>query len=524
MYKVVLVEDEIFARQGLRNLIDWERLGYEVAHEADNGEEALQIIADTAPELVITDIRMPVLDGMELIRTVRERGNRETKFIIISGYGDFKYAQQAIKFDVKDFILKPIDEEELTQTLVQLALQIEKDKLLKDEPPNVVQKATERLLKGQASDEELRTFSKLLGWERKGRFHYVLAEMNGIPATVDTATGGPWRRGLSATVLRAAEELRAAVHPIQLLEHKPGLYGFLLRLGSQRQAGIAEAADLFARRLRQQFELPAMVYAGLPASDLAGVHESYRAAGEAAAYKYAFADRRSLVYDEMKKVELRYEEFEPADYAKLLEQMEEGAREQMRSTVDWIFDEMKRKRYAPEAVQNAVARFVFGVIGSIRSMQGDETTLRSLEPILQWHHLPIALEGLKERFWRFVEESADLAAGLRRTNAKGDIVKIKTYIEQHYNEDISLKSIAARFYMNPVYLGQLFKKTYGMYFNDFLLQIRVHNAKRLLRQTEMRVYEIAKNVGFDNSDYFVCKFEKVEGRTPTAYRNELLAK
>ncbi|MCL6431580.1 MAG: helix-turn-helix domain-containing protein, partial [Anaerolineae bacterium] len=121
------------------------------------------------------------------------------------------------------------------------------------------------------------------------------------------------------------------------------------------------------------------------------------------------------------------------------------------------------------------------------------------------------LAGLKERFLSFVEESAELAARLRRSSAKGDIVKIKSFIESHYNEDISLKSIAARFYMNPVYLGQLFKKTYGIYFNDYLLQIRIDHAKRLLRQTEMRVYEIARSVGFDNADYFVCKFEKVEG-------------
>jgi two-component system response regulator YesN len=87
-----------------------------------------------------------------------------------------------------------------------------------------------------------------------------------------------------------------------------------------------------------------------------------------------------------------------------------------------------------------------------------------------------------------------------------------------------LKTISKRFYMNPVYLGQLFKKTYGVYFNEYLLQIRIAEAKRQLRQTDRKVYEIAASVGFGNADYFVCQFEKVEGRTPTEYKNAILAK
>nr|WP_255807778.1 helix-turn-helix domain-containing protein [Cohnella mopanensis] len=89
---------------------------------------------------------------------------------------------------------------------------------------------------------------------------------------------------------------------------------------------------------------------------------------------------------------------------------------------------------------------------------------------------------------------------------------------------MSLKSISKRFYMNPVYLGQLFKKTYGVYFNEFLLHIRIDEAKKQLRQTNKRVYEIAANVGFGNADYFVSQFEKVEGKTPTEYKNAMIAK
>lgn len=530
MYKVILVEDEIFARQGLRNLIDWHSLGYEVSHEADDGEAALRIIEACKPELVITDIRMPELDGLGLIRAVKEMGNTETKFIIISGYGDFNYAQQAIKYDVKDFILKPIDEEELTSSLVSLAEQIRRDRRLREESRDGGAKALERLVKGQATPEELAALAAQLP-PAGGGCCCLLAELNDDRTGTGTGTDGedarpePSEEELGAEIARAATELGLAWPGARTFVHRPGIYGLLVALdGPADRQRLADTAGRLARRLEERLSRRAMVYAGEPAAAPDGVRESYKTACAAMDYKFACAGRAALAYADVRGQELRYEEFEPSDYARLLEQMEEGKREELLATVDWMFRQFEEKRYAPEAVQNAIARFVFSVIGTIRVMQGDENALRSLEPILHWRSEAVTALGLKERLMAFVLESAEMAAMLRKNNAKGDIAKIKSYIEQHYSEEISLKSIAARFYMNPVYLGQLFKKSYGMYFNDFVLQLRIHEAKRLLRQTEKRVYEIAQTVGFDNADYFVCKFEKVEGRTPTAYRSGLLAK
>jgi two-component system response regulator YesN len=319
-------------------------------------------------------------------------------------------------------------------------------------------------------------------------------------------------------------QLGLVSHPVHLHEVRPGVWGFPVRLGpSETPDALEAAASRLVSRLQSQWALPVMGYVGELAPSLDALKDAYLTACETIQYKFAFASRNVLRYDRLADQELRYVEFEPGEYAARLEQLEGGDPESRCAAVDWIFEQIQQKRYAPEAVQNAIARFVFGVIGAIRSLQGDESELRSLEPALQWREAPLTLSGLKERFRAFIEEAADMAAQLRKNNAKGEIVKIKQFIECHYNEDINLKSIAAKFYMNPVYLGQLFRKTYGVYFNDFLLQLRIRNAKRLLRQTELRVYEIARNVGFDNADYFVCKFEKVEGKTPTAYRNELLA-
>lgn len=529
MYKVVLVEDEIFARQGLRNLIDWNSCGYEVVDEAGNGEEALELIAELKPELVITDIRMPVLDGLGLIQTVRDGGNPGTRFMIISGYGDFQYAQQAIKFGVKDFILKPIDEQELLDSLSSLAAEIEKEKQQKRMPAGYEQKALTKLLRGEAAPEEAAEMARLLGLPADSHYGYLIAEMNDLTNPLKLDFEAKKLQEFRQAIAEAAVRLKLAEPAALLHEHRYGVYGFPVMLDGIL-AGAADTADMealaaqLADDLSGRFAQPILIYAGEGGKPLGEINHCYLTAIETMHHKYAAPDSPVLGYERMKKQTLRYIEFEAGVYAKLLEQMEEGDSEAMLATVDWIFAEIQRKSFAPEAVQNTIARLVFAVIGSITVMNGDEKELRSLEAVLQWRNYPVTLQGLKERFRSFALESAEMAARLRRSSARGDIMKIKSYIEQHYNEDINLKSIAARFYMNPVYLGQLFKKTFGLYFNDFLLQIRIDKAKSLLRQTEMRVYEIARAVGFDNADYFVCKFEKVEGKTPTAYRNQLSAK
>ncbi|CDN44758.1 MULTISPECIES: response regulator transcription factor [Paenibacillus] len=524
MHKVMLVDDEGYARQGLRSMIDWEACGYEVCAEAEDGEEALRMIGEHAPDLVITDIRMPVLSGLELIRSVRGTGNHSVKFIIVSGYGDFSYAQQAIKFGVRDFILKPVDDGEMMEALQGLASQIEKDEQAGERSSRQSRKALESLLRGQSSGEELQRHGELLGLDPEGSCCYLILEANGILSFMGAEQPEQRAGELRLEIAGCAEQLGLTPRPCVLLEHKPGVYGLPVVLPSSSGLSAEEAADRLAERLRRRTGLLFTGYLGEQVEGLKQLKHGYRTALDAMQFKFAYPEKRTFGYGRLKGEELRRLEFEPAEYARLQEQIEDADPDKRNAGIEWIFDQFRSKRYTPDAVHNAVNRFVFGAIGTIRSLQGDEKELLSLDPILSWRDYPVSPCGLRELFRAFAEESSEMASRLRKSNAKGDIVKIKQYIDSRYNEDISLKSIAARFYMNPVYLGQLFKKNYGVYFNDYLLQLRVHNAKKLLRQTEMRVYEVARSVGFDNPDYFICKFEKVEGKSPTSYRNELLAK
>ncbi|MFL6555350.1 MAG: helix-turn-helix transcriptional regulator, partial [Bacillus sp. (in: firmicutes)] len=174
------------------------------------------------------------------------------------------------------------------------------------------------------------------------------------------------------------------------------------------------------------------------------------------------------------------------------------------------------------AVLASINRCVHSILKVIKIMEGEVSRLETFQIMLQLQNYNLTLPQLRTIFLKFVLESKEKILMLRKQTAKGEAHKIKQYIDLHYHENISLKTMAAKFFMNPVYLGQLFKKTYGIYFKDYLLQIRINEAKKLLRQSEMRIYEIAESVGFNNTDYFVTIFGKLENITPSEYRNKLI--
>lgn len=523
MYRILLVDDEIFARQGLRSLIDWAACGFEIIAEAGNGEDALAIIQILKPDLVITDIRMPVLDGLELIRLTNEEKQYKPSFIIISGYDDFKYAQQAVRFGVHDFILKPIDENLLENTLRQLHSKLINEKSTRYERENLVNnKIITSLIKGEIDTDVMMSWAQHLGISLDSKIIYTFVEVNDIH---------PWKsdskqqlqENLDEVIRQGIQDTLHVKRRIYLHEHRNRI-GFVLSLEdlSELQYNLERYADQLQKTISKQLEQTIYVYVGSPVTGLIETRKAYQTAKEALQYKFLNEDRLCVIYDDVNQFSLNYLDMDNRLYQQLTEHIEEHNEMTIHETIHAIFQEFQEKKFAPEAVKMTINRCVSGVIKITQQMGIVEQELTRLEPIISWQDLNLSLKELKRLFTEFVIHTTYLISIVRKGTMKGSIQKIKCYIEAHYNENISLKSLAAEFYMNSVYLGQLFKKTYGLYFNEYLLQIRVNEAKKLLRQTDMRSYEVAEKVGFGNADYFVTQFEKVEHMTPTEYRTKLL--
>ncbi|MCA0756028.1 response regulator transcription factor [Paenibacillus sp. N4] len=522
MFKVVIVDDELYARQGLKQFTDWNKYGFEIVAEAANGEEALQVIERTSPDLVVTDIRMPVLDGLELIRTVQERKKAEPKFIIVSGYGDFKYAQKAVRFGVKDFILKPIDECELEQTLSSLRETLGLQLQLNAERTLSLRKAfMEGAVRGAPEQRPTSEMLQAMGITEGEELMFFEAELCDLPPAAEGDTGEGWKRALAEALASAAGQAEVFVQ-----ETSRNVFGFVA--GAQSWKAEAFGWKTFAAGLQQQLrsELGAAVilYGGIPVRTAELISESCRSAAEARERKFAAGGEGPVLAGEWQQAPLHELGLGDGELEKLMLAIEESEPAALPGAAEDLFKRFRAERYSQAAVIRSLGRVVLGLIRIIECMNGDKTGLRQLEELNAKLQAPATERTLKAAFAAFLEESARYIGELRKSNAKGSIQRIKQYIEEHYDRNLSLKSIAGVFYMNPVYLGQLFRKTYGVYFNEFLLQTRMHEAKRLLRQTELRVYEIADKVGFSNPDYFVTQFEKVERKTPSEYRSALYSK
>ncbi|PNQ82289.1 response regulator [Paenibacillus sp. F4] len=531
LHRAIVVDDETFTRKGLLQLMDWQACGFEIVGEADNGEDALELISRIHPDLVITDIRMPVLDGLELIRSVLEQSTEHPAFIILSGYSDFAYAQQAIRYGVHDFMLKPIDEGDFSATLRKLSERLHREQQNAQRYQNHhAGGLLETVMMNPVDDVVVTQWEQQLRLGEATYMYYVLVELN---------DQHPWRSGdnnIMLSLFQFRELIEQALHrlmngkyPLYVHEHRNriGLIvpDFFLECFEGKVEVFMKALQREIegmKTLKDQLGSRVFVYAGKPVNRLQDIQQSYACAKEAVLHKYIYDHGGIVVYLQEEMPPLHYKTIPQDVLDRLTEQVEELRLDELRVAVDYLFSSFREECYAPEAMKMSLHQCVLSIVRVIQNMQGDERSLQSLEPMMNWQDMNLSLGELQRLFTAFAEESGRYIGVLRKDCQQGGIQHIRAYIEQHAAENISLKSIAARFYMNPVYLGQLFRKTYGVYFNEFLLKLRVQQAKRLLRQTDLRIYEIAERVGFGSSDYFVTQFEKMAHATPSEYRNSLI--
>lgn len=515
MFRILLVDDEHFFRQGLREIINWEACGYHVIGEQDNGEDALAFIIAEQPDVVITDIRMPEVDGLELIHKVIYEEKLSTKFIIVSGYDEFKYAQKAVKYGVCDFLLKPIDEQILEETLRQLHEKLLKEKKLTAHSLTHLNiELLNYIVNPFAEAEQVEAIYKQLNLDSREQYYFVLVEYNHYPYIRANDIFNQMTPELFHMQLKS-------IFPKLQMTHLFPMRGKMGVLLADQWLEEHTSFDQLMKQLHYHLKKYSDIHVHLYYSGSNTGANFLRDAVAAAelAFQYKYVDDRQLFSIEQLSAKPLHRIMLPNDaYRQLLYLMENNDQSQITFEIDLLFQQFTEQVCSQEAVKATMHKLVADCLQIIQTMQIDKQQLNYLNSMLNWSHYNIDLISLKKLITTFILECAALITKERKDMARGGIQRIKKYIDQNFAENISLKSIAAQFYINPVYLGQLFKKTYDVYFNEYLLQTRIHEAKKLLRQTDMKIYEISSKVGFNHAEYFVAQFEKTEKLTPTAYR------
>ncbi|MDM5279819.1 response regulator [Paenibacillus silvae] len=522
MINVLIVDDEPFIRQGLLLLMDWNAMGFQICGEASNGVQALECIRAVKPDLVISDIKMPEMDGMQLAKIIYEQYGGEMKMVLLSGFYEFEYAKQAIKYQVNDYILKPIVKDELQQVLEAFRdffrERTEEKRHQEKQEQIVLAQHVQSILLGTADEDTVDHVQSLYGAATRYRCLMIETESEQekqqtegclhVEAALNHKYAGYVLKSFTGEknrVLHIVTDLLLKQEAVSLEQYVTRLYTELSRIQS---AAIA-------------------IYAGREVNRLEELHESYYSCGKIKSLRFFSAYGPIYYFEHMDTGVFNNQ---PAGREKqlfdgLIRAIEEHRTEDIRGHAQAVFQFFLEKRIEPGIVGIHLHYLAYTLLGLVNrddsDLSQDGEWMQST--FLQENYAMLSMEENIENLCEFSYKCAEKLKERQKWNAMGVLARVEAYIHEHYMDNISLKLLGEHFYMNSAYLGQIFKKHYGVSFSDYLNQIRIEEATRLLRRTDYRVYEIAVMVGYRDSDYFINRFEKIRGETPAQYRKRAQA-
>ena len=540
MLKIFLAEDEAIVRETIKRMIPWEDLGFELVGEAADGEMALPLLLRQKPDLLITDIKMPFMDGLTLAK-VAKKEIPGLKVVILSGYDDFNYAKQAINIGVEDYLLKPITKNALIERLTEIRSRYEHEKTQKEYyekfhremqayEKNSSRDFFEALVSGSMDMMEIYRRSEKLGLDIVAEAYNVLI----FTMNCEEDFSGQ-REGYSeweAESLELLEEFFSENTSAMLFRCNIFSYGVLIKgqketIEENTRSCVSEIQRILDRKeqKRQWF-----VAAGEPVERLSQIQKSYYSASRAFSQRYLY-DENILYYDEMASMEKKNVTEDDSTYLQkvdvnalnpviLQKFLSNGLLEETENFVKDYFYAIGQEPLESLVFRNYVTLNVrFSVMSFLKEIGCDTRTLEQedTEDVLSESSKSL------ENAIAYAEKIISQAIALRDQNSGNknrSILKTAVdFIDSHYmEEDMSLNKAANAANVSANHFSALFSQNMGQTFIEYLTNLRMNKAKEYLRCTSMRSSEIAGEIGYKDAHYFSYLFKKTQGMTPSDYR------
>ena len=542
MLKTFLVEDEVVIREMIKKMIPWEQYGFELAGEASDGEMALPLILKSKPDLLITDIKMPFMDGLTLCKLVKKE-LPDIKIVILSGYDDFNYAKQAINIGVEDYLLKPITKNAFIERLEEIHNRYEHEKTQKEYyekfklemqeyERNASRDFFESLVRADFDLEEI--------YRRADRLNLdIVAEAYNILIFTPDASDSSYNssEGYSdweAEVHKKIENYFLS-HPVAMLfRHQVFSYAILVK--GQRDTikkNTCECVETFQKIMEEtRANVDWFVAVGEEADRLSRIKQSYHTAARTYAFRYLY-DGHILYYNMLEQVkensadtskteavQLKNVNINALNPEILQKFLSSGLEDEVDSFVHDYFHVI-----GCEPMNSLVFRIYvvlnvrFSVLSFLKKIGYDDTELSREET----DDVVKKTSQSTEASVAYAEEVLKRAIAIRDENAGSQnrsVLKQATdFIDGHYmDEEISLNRVAHAANVSANHFSALFSQNMGQTFIEYLTSLRMDKAKELLRCTSKRSSEIAGEVGYKDAHYFSYLFKKTQGITPSEYR------
>lgn len=515
LFRVLIVDDEEIVRNGLRNIIDWKKNGFTICGEAGNGEEALEKIQSLKPALVLLDINMPGMSGIDMLAEVHntpEKYTSKPSFLILSGYSDFDYAQKAINYGAKGYIVKPVDEDILQEKVLSIAKDIQRETEAETlrytaQQEELVKKFSQMLLFGAVEDgfednekDDSKYQIALVSPELSG----CVGQMGAIKTMVDES-------------FSFTNHLSFFMDPTYVIVFK-----------NEGEEAISRYLGRFCAHL-QKSRWGALAALGTRGVGLEGALESYRAAR--ILYKQLFffyTEKQYITQDDLNADEdsqprlgKRPVDFNTQEFLNcipdLVQYIEIYDIQKINTLMEAQRTWLHRSVLSVDEIKKLCMAFIVETQNALQAKHPEKQF--DTVPALDLVNLIYTQNYFDEMIKIVTDFTAGLAESFTSNTANSTILKVIQYVKANYNTDLKLEMLGDLFNCNSAYLGKKFREYTGVPFNTYLDIIRIEAAKNMLVQSELKIYEISKLVGYSNTDYFYLKFKRHTNMTPKEFKS-----
>lgn len=533
MYKVLLVDDEVLIREAIRQNIHWEEMGFELIAGCENGKQAMEVIEKTPPDLVLTDIYMPYVDGIELARYIHEHCP-DTRTVIISGYDEFEYAKQAVRYQVMEYILKPVTPAELTEVLEKARASLDeqhaKNEMLKklkgayrSNLPILRGRFLNSLLRGDERAEELEEKMRELEISLPGAvFNTAILEGDDLSPFVDRYPGVRDELAFFSicNITQELVEQKGLGVVFQNLDAKTVVI-FGGKTPEELEKNMEESLEAVRGTIRELLLIETSAGTGEAVTQLPKLYQSYEKARAALEQKWLLGGNRVIRPDASSRG--RSILLDVHHWAeRVFWFVKAGKEEEIERTIRDFAQEIREARPNRNRAIIYMQNLLLAVVNAADLAEEQEDQIVKEEKELM--NRLYTYEHLRDMAADIISICCSISRLLneqRDSYGKKQAMKALEYIEKNYmNSDVSLNSVCSYLAMSTSYFSTLFKTHTGETFIEALTKKRMEKAKSLLENTSKRAYEVAEEVGFADPHYFSVSFKKATGKTPTEYAKE----
>ena len=527
-YTVLLVDDEEEVIQVIMKKMNWEGLGFSVIGYANNGMKALELVEEFQPDVVMTDIKMPYMDGMELANRIKSKFPA-TKILLFTGFDEFEYAKEAIHLEVEEYILKPVNSIELTNIFTQLKIKLDQEmsekrsvevlqKYYMESLPILQANFYSTLLEGRIHEDELKKYLS----------DYQISLVGPVFCCIVVHTSlrqAP--KNMNPLLLSTSVEKQIKEYLGERWQAKCFFYLgntiLITQMKSENEVSeLTDECDRFCRYVHRIIGAVVTVGVGQACKNILELAQSYSGAREAVSYRVIYGSSRAINIKEIAPQEMSGPDLtNDTELFNLFKKIRMGSIEDIEEAAKQYVEHMSLAAKSLQQHHIAIMELVSELYRF--SINNDITIEKLSEDMKSLYSSLLELDPTVLLKW-LIDVSLSLREKLisaRSRSTQSFVSKAKEYVKNNYfNEGLSLDSICEVLGVSSSYFSTIFKKETGSSFIGYLTDFRMEKASHMLIETNEKSYMIAKNVGYTDPNYFSYVFKKKFGVSPSKYRTE----